>query len=55
MKGVMYICGSTKMGKDICNIVENMFKKVKKVAPYMAYKKVAELEKNNQIVKELWG
>lgn len=43
------------MGKDICNVVETMFKKVKKIAPYMAFKKVAELEKNDQIIKEIWG
>jgi len=45
MKGVMYICGSAQMGKDICNVIEEMFKKVKKVMPYLAYKKVIELEK----------
>jgi sulfite reductase alpha subunit-like flavoprotein len=31
MKGVMYICGSVKMGKDIFNVIEEMFKKIKKV------------------------
>jgi NADPH-ferrihemoprotein reductase len=47
MNGVMYICGSAQMGRDICNVVEDMFKKVKKVMPYMAYKKVNELEKKH--------
>lgn len=42
---MIYVCGSQKMGKDIANALEAMFKQIKKVAPYMAYKKVNDLEK----------
>jgi NADPH-ferrihemoprotein reductase len=45
-KGVIYICGSQQMGTDILNVVSEMFKKVQKVAPYMAFKKVKDLEKS---------
>ena len=53
--GILYICGSEKMGKQVLNIVEDIFKTYLNVPPYNAYKKVTELEKNHKIYKELWG
>lgn len=55
MNGTVYICGSSKMGKDVTNCLEDMYKQVKKVMPYLAYRKVNELEQQGLLVKELWG
>ena len=33
------------MGRDVLSVVGDMFKQYKKVMPYLAFKKVLELEK----------
>ncbi|CAD8213300.1 unnamed protein product [Paramecium octaurelia] len=53
--GVIYVCGSTQMGRDVQIAIENMFKQARKVMPYLAYRKVNELEEQKIFVKELWG
>ena len=43
LDGVIYVCGSSNMGKDVTNKIEDMYKQLENVQPYMAYKKISDL------------
>ncbi|CAD8153824.1 unnamed protein product [Paramecium pentaurelia] len=55
MEGLIYICGSSQMGRDITNKIQDMYKQIENIAPYMAFKKISELEQKQQLITELWG
>ncbi|CAD8173014.1 unnamed protein product [Paramecium octaurelia] len=40
MEGIIYICGSAQMGRDITNKIQDMFKQIENIAPYLAFKKL---------------
>lgn len=44
-KGHIYLCGSTKMGTDVQNLLKDIF----------GEDKVKLMEKEKRLVKELWG
>ncbi|CAD8174164.1 unnamed protein product [Paramecium pentaurelia] len=55
MEGIIYICGSSQMGRDITNKIQDMYKDIENIAPYLAFKKISELEQKQQLITELWG
>ncbi|CAD8149685.1 unnamed protein product [Paramecium octaurelia] len=55
MEGMIYICGSSQMGRDITNRIQDMYKQIENIAPYLAFKKISELEQKQQLITELWG
>ncbi|CAD8152967.1 unnamed protein product [Paramecium octaurelia] len=55
MEGIICICGSAQMGRDITNKLQDMYKQIENIAPYLAFKNISELEQKHQLITELWG
>ena len=47
MDGVLYICGSTELGRDIQVKISDMFEYFENCDPYQTDQKVNELEENS--------
>lgn len=43
------------MGKDVTNKIEDMYKQLEDVQPYMAYKMISDLQEKKQLITEFWG
>ncbi|CAK56074.1 unnamed protein product (macronuclear) [Paramecium tetraurelia] len=55
MDGLLYICGSTELGRDIQVKIADMFEYFENIDPYLTDQKIKELEENSQILTEYWG
>ncbi|CAD8052604.1 unnamed protein product [Paramecium sonneborni] len=55
MDGILYICGSTDLGRDIQMKISDMLENYENSDPYQTDQKINELEENSQIITEFWG
>ncbi|CAD8136256.1 unnamed protein product [Paramecium pentaurelia] len=55
MDGILYICGSIELGRDIQVKIADMFEYFENTDPYLTDQKIRELEENSQILTEYWG
>lgn len=53
--GVIYICGATQMGKDVIEVMENVWMEKELKTKEQAKEEIKSLESKKQLIKELWG